>query len=131
MSAKFEPIKIVTLDISKTEQSKRASGLRLMYLQLSQSPSSEWEQIFENQRQFPRHSMWREARIEGGYIVVDCVPEEMEQYHLRDLKEDVSAVNVAYQAFLNAQAVLSKQEQEAQQAERNRLEEIKSRLKFN
>jgi hypothetical protein len=131
MSAKFEPIKIVTLDISKTEQSKRASGLRLMYLQLSQSPSSEWEQIFDNQRQFPRHSMWREARIEGSYIVVDCVPEEMEQYHLRDLKEDVNAVNVAYQAFLNAQAILSKQEQEAQQAERNRLEEIKSRLKFN
>ena len=37
--------------------------------------------------------MWREDWIEGNFIVVDCVPEEIEQYHLRDLKEDVAKTN--------------------------------------
>jgi hypothetical protein len=131
MSAKFEPIKIVTLDTSKTEQSRTASGLRLMYLQLSQTPSSEWEQIFDNQRQFPRHTMWREARIEGRYIVVDCVPEEMEQYHLRDLKEDVNVVNDKYQTYLEKRAAGEKRAAEEQAAERQRIEGVKSRLSFN
>lgn len=131
MSAIFEPIKIVTLDTSKTEQSKTASGLRLMYLKLSQFPSSEWGQIFDNQRQFPRHSMWRRAYVEGRYIVVDCVPEELEQYHLRDLKEDVNAVNEQYQQYLTRCAAAEKRAAEEQNAEKQRIDGIKSRLNFD
>jgi len=68
-----------------------------MHLKLSAHPTAEWAQLFKNQRQFPRHSMWREAWVEGRYIVVDCVPEEIKQYHLRDLNEDAAVVNGEYQ----------------------------------
>jgi hypothetical protein len=131
MSKAFEPIRITGLDAEKTEQSPTASGLRLMYLRLSQEAPLEWEQLFESQRQFPRHSMWRKASVEGRYIVVDCVPEELQQYHLRDLKEDVGAVNGKYQDYLRRKTEDEKIEAEKQAAERQRIQNIESRLDFN
>ncbi|MGH7249662.1 MAG: hypothetical protein ACREGC_01690 [Minisyncoccia bacterium] len=131
MSAKFEPIRILDLDVDKTQPSRTASGLRLMHLKLSAHPTAEWAQLFKNQRQFPRHSMWREAWIEGRDIVVDCVPEEIKQYHLRDLKEDVGAVNNAYQNYLNRVAADQERIAKEQQAERERLEAVKAGLTFN
>jgi hypothetical protein len=63
MSANFEPIKIVTLDSNRTRQSPTASGLRLMYLKLSQTPADAWEQLFENQRRFPRsRKSWKSKK---------------------------------------------------------------------
>jgi len=131
MSAKFEPISILDLDVDKTRPSRTASGLRLMYLQLSAHPTTEWAQLFKNQRQFPRHSMWREAWVEGRHIVVDCVPEEIKQHHLADLKIDVGATNSAYQIYLAKKADHEKKIAEEQAAERARLESIKAGLNFN
>jgi len=133
MSAIFEPIRIVDLITDKTAQSPTASGLRLMYLKLSQSPTDEWEQIFENQRRFPHgrgmHSMTRRASIDGAYIVVDCVPDEMEK-HLPELQHDVAVTNDEYQKYLQRVAAQAAQELQKQKAERESIEDVKSRLKF-
>jgi len=80
MSAKFEPIRVVNLLTEKTEQSPTASGLRLMYFQLSASPRNEWIQLFNNQRQIPMgRNMLEGCRtdVRGNYIILDCVPEEI------------------------------------------------------
>ena len=130
MASNFKPISIVSLDVGRTEQSKTASGLRLMHLKLSQSPSNEWEILFNNQRQFPRHSMWRGASISGNFIVVDCVPEEIERL-LGDLKEDVSVVNGKYQEYLAKKAAEEQRIAAEQQAEKLRLDQINARLKFD
>jgi hypothetical protein len=130
MSAKFEPIRIVELDIDRTLPSQKASGLRLMHLKLSAHPHADWVQLFENQRRFPRHTMWRDASVSGWYIVVDCVPEELQQ-HLSDLKEDVTAVNAAYQTHLANVAAHEKKVAEQQAAERARLVGVKGNLNFD
>jgi hypothetical protein len=127
----FTDIKIIGLDVDATQPSQAAAGLRHMYLRLSTQPSSEWQELFNQERQFPRHTRWREAWIEGNFIVVDCVPEEIEQYHLRDLKEDVAKTNQNYRDYLARVARAQKQEKEAEQKEKSRLEDLKGRLKFD
>lgn len=44
--------------------------------------------------------MWRRARIEGSFMVVHCPLEELQRYHLADLKEDVAEANKKYRALL-------------------------------
>ena len=128
---KLEEIKIVDLDIDKTRPSNKASGLRHMFLALSSSPPREWVDIFKNERSFPRHTMWRDAWIEGNYIVVDCVPEEMQQYHLRDLKEDVSNANSKYKDHLVRVDAQNERKMKDAEEERNRLAELKKELDFD
>lgn len=131
MNKVFEEIKIVDLDVEKTRPSNKASGLRHMYLKLSALPNIEWVQIFERERNFPRHNMWRHAWIEGQYIVVDCVPEEIERYHLKDLKEDVSNTNAKYISYL--QRVKAENERHHREAvvEKENLSQLKGKLKFD
>ena len=89
--ATFENIRIIDLDLARSENPNGAKSLYNMYLKLSSSPPLEWVQIFEAERRFPRHTMWRRAWIEGKYIVIHCVPEELEQYHFHDLSEDTDS----------------------------------------
>jgi hypothetical protein len=102
-----------------------------MYLTLSETPHDVWCKIFDAERQFPRHSMWRRAGIERNFIVVDCVPEEIEQYHLRDLKEDVSNTNAKFRQFLAQQQREQEAAEQAAKQERERIEEVSKRLKFD
>jgi len=96
----FEGIRIVDIDAERVQPSNRAPGLRHIYLKLSHTPPTEWVRIFKDERSYPRHSMWRHAWIEGAYIVIDCVPEEIENYHLRDLRQDVATANTKYATYL-------------------------------
>jgi hypothetical protein len=127
----FEDIKIVGLDTALTTESHRGSAMRNIHLRLSASPPGEWIQIFDGERSFPRHSMWRAAEVNVNHIVVDCVTEEIEQYHLRDLKEDVANANKKYRHFLTQVAQQQQQQQKAQTAEREQLEQLRERLDFN
>jgi hypothetical protein len=133
MSAKFEPIKVTNLLSEKTKQSPTASGLRLIHWQLSNSPSREWIQLFENQRQIPagRNMLGgREAIVRGNYIVVDCAPEEIEKQH-EYLLHDVAVANAGYQQYLNKVQANAEREAAARKNELENIEGIKSRLKFD
>ena len=129
--AEFEDIKIVDLDVSATRSSGRGGALREMYLQLSNTPSAPWSEIFQNERAFPRHSMWRDAWISGEYIVVDCVPEELERDHLPYLKQDVANTNQKYREYLTKCAQHEQRQHQAQDKEDQRLKGIRDSLDFN
>jgi hypothetical protein len=96
----FEDIHIVEVDKARTYKPDEESALYNVYLKLSAVPPGEWAQIFDVEREFPRHSMWRRAWIESDYVIVHCVPEEMKQYHLRDVKQDVANSNGKYRDYL-------------------------------
>jgi hypothetical protein len=102
-----------------------------MYLSLSETPPRVWCQIFNAERQFARHSMWRRAWIEGNYVVVDCVPEELEKYHLNDLKQDVGSSNAKFHEFLAKKARGTEAARQAAQQERDHIESLSKRLKFD
>lgn len=96
----FEDMRILEVDKEKCYQPDRTNLLWNIYLRLSGRPPRSWVEIFEEQRRFPRHTMWRRAWIEENDIVIYCPPEEIEQYHLKDLHEDIVATNAGYRKYV-------------------------------
>ena len=106
-------------------------ALRYIYLRLSQTPPPLWESYFKESRKVSRHPHWRRAWIDRKYVIVECLPEEVEKYHLNDLKQDIAYANQHYRQYSQRQnqAKIKKKENDLQ--ERERLREIKSRLNFD
>ena len=126
----FEDIHILDLDDAASYNPDPQYALYNMYLTLSRTPPEEWKQIFEAERAFPRHTMWRRAWIEGSRIVIYCVPEELEKYHMRDLLEDVKNANEKYRQYLMEFARREAQEHAQLKDEREKLRELRRRLGF-
>jgi hypothetical protein len=96
----FDDIRIVGLDDNRLYRPDPTKALYHVYFELSSRPPMEWSQIFDAERRFPRHTMWRRAWVEEKHIVVHCVPSEVKQYHLKDIKQDVANSNAKYREFL-------------------------------
>ncbi|TGL45675.1 toll/interleukin-1 receptor domain-containing protein [Leptospira meyeri] len=96
----FNDITIVGADKQRTQISRPGTKLYNVYLELSEQPPRKWIELFNSERDFPRHSMWRNARINDKYIIIECPLNELEQYHLKDLKEDVMKSNSKYRGIL-------------------------------
>ena len=62
-------------------------------------------------------------------LLVAGVPDEMEK-HLPELQHDVAVTNDEYQKYLQRAAAQAAQELQKQKAERESIEDVKSRLKF-
>ncbi len=92
--ADFEDISISELDHKQSFKPDPAKLLYNIHLRLSSSPPSEWQEIFEAERRFPRHNMWRRAWVEGQHIIIHCVPDELEKYHLKDLVLDFMMLSI-------------------------------------
>lgn len=127
----FEDIRIVELDDTRSYKPDPHKLLYNLYLRLSSAPPLEWQQIFEAERRFPRHTMWRRAWIEGQYIVIHCVPDELEKYHLRDLRQDTEKANSKYREYLMEVARSEARKMKQEQEEMNQLKEIKRRLNLD
>lgn len=108
-------LRIVGVVKERTRQDPNYSGLQNYYFQLSAMPPPNWHLFFEKSRSFPRHNMWREAWVEGDCVVIKCALDEIERYHLRDLKEDVAKANTDY-----TQALRIHEEKERQKREQAR-----------
>lgn len=121
----FDDLQIVSIDKERAYRPDPDKHLFHIYLELSAHPPQEWVQIFDAERQFPRHTMWRHAWIEGRHIIVHCVPEEIKKYHLRDLKQDVGRSNDKYREYLQRVAA-ARARQEAE--ERRLLEGLNDAL---
>lgn len=125
----FKDIKIEEFDENRSRLSRGA--LYNLYLRLSVKPSAEWAQLFDQSRSFPRHTMWRKAWIEGKFIVIECVPEELKKYHLADLKEDVTNANGTYKEYLKRCIQKERESLRIRDDERQRLKSIKGSLDFD
>ena len=89
----FEDITIVDLDLKKTTWSRVHSSMRTLYLKLSREPDLEWIRHFNSERESrivpTRHGMW----IEEGYIIFDCLLQNVERYHLPDFQQSIDYAN--------------------------------------
>jgi hypothetical protein len=129
--AMFEDIRIIELDDVRSYKPDPQKLLYNIYLKLSSAPPLEWQQIFEAERRFPRHTMWRRAWIEGQYIVIHCVPDELVKYHLRDLRQDVASANSMYRQYLMEVALAKAPEIRQKHEELTQLKDIKRRLNLD
>lgn len=131
-------IKIVSLDTSRTKPSSAGGNtMRNLYLELSEVPPSGWSNFFDQERNFSGHTihtMKRKAWIEGKYIVIDCVPKELEHYYLGDLKADVYNANQKYNQAIESEIQrrkIEEKEMKRQEGEENEcLEHLKGCLDF-
>lgn len=106
-------------------------GMRHLHLSLSDTPPPNWARPFKELRQQPRHSMWRHAWVEGAHIVIDCVPDEMEQFHLTDLKDDVRVCNDRHRRWDHEMVIAAAARRREEQSERLRLLALNARLDFD
>ena len=127
----FVDLRIVAVDKNRTHNPDASKALYNVYLQLSADPPENWDDVFDEQRRFPRHSMWRRAWIEGGFIVVHCPLEELQPYHLADLKEDVAETNKKYRALLEQARKRQARAQQLADEEQRRKEQALGSLDFN
>jgi hypothetical protein len=130
-TGQFEDIRIVGMDGAKTHNPDPSKLLYNIYFRLSKHPSSEWAQLFEQEHHFPRHSMWRRARIEGEFIVLHAPLSEVDEHHLSYLKEDVENANSKYQQYLQKKLARDEQQKAEEEQERQRVEDLKNTLKFD
>lgn len=117
----FVDIEINGVDKDRTYKPDPQKALFNVYFTLSAFPPQEWAEIFEAERRFARHTMWRKAWIEGNCVVVYCVPDEVRQYHLRDIKEDVASSNAKYRDYLLRREMQRTHEAQKQAAQKTAL----------
>jgi hypothetical protein len=131
MDSDFIDIKIVELVDDMTVESHDNPALRLIFLRLSQTPPPLWQKTFAESRKIPRHPRWRRAWLDRKFIIVECVPEEIETHHLRDLKQDIAQANAKFRQYVDQQNRGDYQRRETQSLERDKLRDMKSRLNFD
>lgn len=126
----FEDIFIKGLDENQCFQPDPSVLLFHLYLQLSALPPYEWTQIFDAERRFPRHSKWRRSWVEGSYIIARCVPNELAEFLLADLKEDVQNVNLKWREYLAQLAKREIRDRECAREKHANLSSLKQYLDF-
>ncbi len=126
----FVDAKIKGVDKSRLYKPDPEKALYHVYFELSVRPPQEWVQIFEAERRFPRHTMWRHAWVEDDYIVVHCVPEEVKKHHLRDIAEDVSNTNTKYREHLRKVSADRAREAQREGKERDEIDRALEDLDF-
>ena len=131
MEIDFVDIKIVSLEDEMTVESPVNPSLRYVYLRLSQTPPPAWQSYFKESRKKSRHPHWRNAWIDRKYIVVECIPEEIETRHLSDLRHDLAQSNQRYRHYLLQQSHHEIRREKIRLQERERIREMKDRLNFD
>jgi len=124
-------IKIIGILKERTRQDHEHSGLQDYYFQLSKRPSRDWSHFFDASRQFPRHSMWRRAWVEDDCVVIKCAADELQRYHLRDLKQDVAKANESLAQAIEQYNAKEKFEAERKEAERIKRDSLLDDLDFS
>jgi hypothetical protein len=130
METDFVDIRIVSLEDEMMVASPKDPSLFYVYLKLSATPPPLWQHHFRNSRKVSRHPHWREAWIDRKFIVVECLTAELEKYHLNDLKQDMAFANKHYREHVLMQARAEIQKAKVHESERDKLRDIKERLKF-
>ena len=129
MAQGFEDIRIVDLDLSRTTWSRVHSAMRTLHLRLSRQPETEWTRFFHEEREsrivIKRHGLW----IEDGYIVFDCLLEDVEAHHLPDFRLSVAYANAKYRDYLAARAVHGEQVRDEARSEQADLVALRERIR--
>ena len=129
MSAGFQDITIVDLDVHKTTWSRVHSSMRTLYLKLSREPDQAWPRFFFEDRasriEVKRHGLW----IEEGYIVFDCLLEDVDSHHLPDIRQSVAYANAQSHELAEARRAESERVRADTRNEQLALDDLRNRIR--
>lgn len=127
----FQDIRIVDLDVAKTTWSRIHESMRVVYLKLSAQPLDlVWEKYFFEDRNSRICIQHRGLWIEDGYISFDCLPQDIETFHIPDITRSVKYANKLYHEYVITRRRERELAREAEKDELGELEEMRKRLKF-
>ncbi|MBH5399020.1 hypothetical protein HZZ13_14735 [Bradyrhizobium sp. CNPSo 4010] len=130
MASNWTDIKIVELDEAATGPSGQGALVRIV-LKLSQSAPSEWAEYFNNAWSQHIYMMKRRASVSGRTLEIVCMPNELEEDHLPELKKIIAETNQAYGAYANEQTRRRQEQEEIAQRQKDELAQLKGRLKLD
>jgi hypothetical protein len=129
MSADSDDIVIVDLDLPRTTWSRVHSSMRTLYLKLSREPDTSWVRFFHEEREsrvvIKRHGLW----IEEGYIVFDCLLDDVETHHLPDFRRSVEFANNKYRELMQARREEGEQTRQDAIDEKRELAALRARIR--
>lgn len=130
MSERFGDIKLTELDDEASGPSGQGDLMRLV-LKLSEPAPYEWCEIFN--QAWPQHfyMMNRSAYASGDHIEIICMPDELQNDQIPELKKVIEATNAAYGEYLAKQEQLAAEEADAEQKRKDDLSKLKKNLKFD
>ena len=130
MSKAFSEIKITELDDGASGPSGPGALMRLV-LKLSDTAPYEWCEFFDRAWQQNFYMMKRSAHASGDNIEIICMPEELQNDHIPQLKKVVAETNASYAAYGAKQEQLAAEQKAAQQKQKDDLSKLKNDLKFD
>lgn len=130
MADQFEDIRIVDLDDKATRPSGEGA-LMTMVLRLSQSAPSAWVELFNHQWSQDFYMNKRRTMASGNRIEINCMPYELAEDHLPQLKKVVAETNTLYRQHLAHLQRQAEERAEAQRRQREEIADVKRRLKFD
>lgn len=129
MTTAFEDIEIVDLELSKTTWSRVHSSMRTLYLKLSREPDLNWIRFFHQEREsrvvMKRHGLW----LEDGYIVFDCLLDDVQTHHLPDFRLSVAFANRCCRELQAQQTEAKQRYRESARNEQQQLEHLRERIR--
>nr|WP_090441121.1 hypothetical protein [Pseudomonas benzenivorans] len=131
MEIEFEDIKIIELNESESYKSEPNSHMMHVVLTLSASTPYEWSQYFNDRWQQQFYMMKRRASVSGKRLEIYCVPDELQQHHVPELKKVIAETNAAYRGYLEQTQRAAVERAEAEGRDRAELSNIKSKLTFD
>ena len=96
----FEEIMFIGVDNVRTHKSNFEKPSYNVYFELSKAPASEWSQIFEEDHLAKQATLRRVCWIDGRYIVIECLINEIVDI-IEDVKKEVAKTNHKYLEYLN------------------------------
>ena len=100
-----------------------------VYFELSGHPPPEWCEIFD--REWKALNLTAKADIDGGFLVVHCQLEEVAATQLPALKTALATTNMAYKEYAQKEATALENREDAWKQERDKVEAMASRLRFD
>jgi hypothetical protein len=127
----FDDIRVVDMDVSKTTWSRIHESMRVVYLKLSAPPPDAiWVRYFFEDRESRICIQHRGIWLEHGYISFDCLPKDIESFHIPDIKRSVAYANAKYADYVKLRKRENDEARHAEQQEIEELEKLRARLKF-
>lgn len=127
----FKDIKIVELDENASHTREHNSRMVNIILILSESAPDAWARHFNNQWQQHFYMMKRDASVSGKRLEIYCLPEELQQYHIPELKSVISKTNLAYRSLVEQAQRDAAERNAAAARQRDELVDLKSKIKFD
>jgi hypothetical protein len=125
----FDEICVIDLDVRKTTWSRVHSSMRTLYLQLSREPDTDWTRFFNEEREsrivINRHGLW----IEEGFIVFDCLLEDVDTYHLPDFRLSIAYANRKCQELVETRRAKGEVNRTDNRNEQQALDALRARIR--